>query len=71
MQTINEDFIFPTEAIAERNAIVMAELPEWTLPKPDDHRHINALLLYLSSLACMMFLFEIVPINLAHTNRPL
>lgn len=30
----------------------------------------NSLIVYLLSVALMMFLFEIVPINLAHTNRP-
>lgn len=30
----------------------------------------NSLIVYLLSVAVMMFLFEIVPINLAHTNKP-
>ena len=56
--------------IAKRRDLIVPDLPDWTIPKPDDHRYINAFIFYLLSVVATLFLFEVVPINLAHTNVP-
>jgi hypothetical protein len=47
------------------------QLPQWTIPKPDDTPYIDSVIIYLVSIVVVMFFLQIVPQNVLHTTRPL